>query len=176
MEEDKSIRKPLDEYHKIEIMEIFERTRTTQNLRVQIFTFLGTANLTILGLAFNTQKVGFIFLATGTLLLLIVTDYAIRLMLSLLYCRGIQLEKQYSPDSDISLIHGYVAVSSQRNLFERLSKIAQFVNQEERIRALRAFRFSVIDPTFGLWLPGILILFEILLGSVLWLFANWKMV
>lgn len=49
-------------YHKIELEETFARTRVLIPLRVQIFSFIGTAHLTMLGFAFTIQKAILIFL------------------------------------------------------------------------------------------------------------------
>ena len=46
----------INDYHKLEIAEIFERTRSLNNLRVQVGIFLSTAHLAILGAAFSTEK------------------------------------------------------------------------------------------------------------------------
>lgn len=162
----------IDPYHLVEIKEVFERTRYYSNLRIQIATFFGTIDLTILGLAFSLQKAGLFFAAAGTLLLWIVSDTYARRELRPFYFRGLQLEKLYAPEGAQALLHTYLAaVKSRRDLVPWLEEIAALDAQSERVRSMRQVR-----PQFGgmWWAFLVAVAVEIGLGLVFWLVAGWS--
>lgn len=136
---------PIPEYHKIEILEIYQRTRELSVLRVQVATFFGTANLTLLGLAFSTQLAGLMLFGAGLLILWWIADaYAIR-ELKPFYFRGLKLERTYSPDWQDSLLRTYLGVSKARSDWvESLSQIAELDSRDEQIRQLRRLKLSVV--------------------------------
>jgi hypothetical protein len=161
----------INEYHKMEIQEIFLRTGTLENIRTQMATFCLTANITVLGFAFSTQKAVLVFAATIILLLWALADFAGRRNIGALYYRGLQLEKLYAPDKDSALLHIYVAsTSTRRRWVKQLSDIIKIKNSDAKIKALRAFRFSFT----GFVLPIIGVILEILLGLFL-LTLRWSL-
>ena len=159
----------IHEYHKMEIQEILIRTRTSENTRTQIATLCLTANITILGFSASTQKAGLVFAAAIILFLWALADFVGRRNLGALYYRGLQLEKMYAPDTKSALLHIYVAsTSSRRKWVEQLSDITELKNSEDKIKALRAFRFSFSGFVFPIT-GGILeLLFGLFLLSLKW--------
>jgi hypothetical protein len=161
----------IDGYNKLEIEEILARTRALQNIRIQIFTFFGTANLTVLGFALSTQWAGLIFVATGIMVLLAVSDWFLRRQHDILYFRGLQLEKKYAPDGETALLHTLVAVGfGHSDRVKEFTTIANIESKEERVKALRTFRFAL-----GFWIPAVIALIEVGVAIVLWLSLGWKL-
>jgi hypothetical protein len=159
----------INEYHKLEIEEIFLRTRTSENVRTQVAILCITANITVMGFAFSNQKAGLVFAAASILLLWALADAPARRNIGVLYYRGLQLEKRYAPDKENAFLHIYVAATaSKRGWVEQLSAIENIQNHKERIRALRLFRFSVL----GILAPIIIMLLEVALGFILF-FSGW---
>jgi len=161
----------IDEYHLLEIKEIFERIRSYSSLRVTIATFFGTINLTTLGLAFNLKNAVLFIIAAATIILWIISDTYAKRELRPFYYRGLQLEKKYAPEGEEALLHTYIdVVKSRRDLKDWLSGIAELDTQTERVKKLRA-----IELCFGgTWLVWILIcVVELGLGIALCLIGGW---
>ena len=102
----------IDEYHKMEIQEIFTSIRTANTLRIQVYSFFGTANLTILGVALSAKHAGLILLAASIIGVLLLVDRQLRRYSYVFLSRGVQLEELYAPDKVSAFIHKYVAESS----------------------------------------------------------------
>jgi len=112
----------IPEYHKFEIQEIYERTRYLENLRIQLGTFAGSINITIIGFAINSQSSGLIYVSTLALFLYMIADLTARRIRKQLYERGIQLEKKYTVDSRNALLHiRYYSNSTDKSRFSHLS-------------------------------------------------------
>jgi hypothetical protein len=159
----------MEEYHKLEIQEIFSRTKSLETLRAQFGTFFGTANLTALGFAFTTQKVGILFLAAAIFVVQILMDTFVRRNLVVLYYRGIQLEKKYASEAGESLLHVYTAATLHEiNLPHQLLEISTLRDPRERVMRLRKLR-----PTIGgLWLVVLAGFVEIVMGIILF-YQGW---
>ena len=161
----------MPEYHRLEIEEIFLRTRASENIRTQLAVLCITANITVIGFAFNNQKSGLVFMAAFILLLWALADAPARRNIGVLYYRGLQLEKRYALDKEDAFLHTYIAATaSKRDWVEQLSTIASIPERNERIRALRLFRFSVL----GVLVPIIIASIEVALGLVLY-FTGWPL-
>lgn len=171
LEQELTQKQEIAEYHKLEIEEIFTATRAFTNLRTQILTFSGTANLTAMGLAFGTQKAGLLLLAAGIPALVVIADSFIRRHQGALYCRGLQLEKKYSPEGEPALLNTYIAVAAGRRALANLQAVAILTDQEARVEALRHARSSI----FGFWVQIAIGLVESIAGIVLWLIARWSL-
>lgn len=112
----------IPEYHKLELGEIFQKTRTVETIRIQLGIFIGTINLSVLGVAFSSEKVGICFIAIGTLFILVAMDmFVVRIALRELYSRGIELENKYSPDPEKSIIHLRLGPAKNKFHTRRLS-------------------------------------------------------
>jgi len=159
------------DYHKMEIEEIFARTRALTNLRVQILTFFGTVSLTTLGFALGNQKAGLLFIAAGISMLTVVADSFARRHQGALYYRGLQLERKYTPEGEHALLDTYVAVAAGQGFSAKLLALADLRDQETRVRALRHARGSI----FGFWLPVLITLVEVVVGAFLWLVEGWSL-
>ncbi|MEI7557279.1 hypothetical protein, partial [Candidatus Chlorohelix sp.] len=147
----KNSKSQINEYHSLEIAEIYERTRSLENLRIQLGTFAGTINIGIISFAVSNQRSGFIFIATLALFLFIAVDLIERTSRKTLYERGLQLEKRYAPDSSEAILHRRYITSkmSQKSIIRRLS-IA------------------------GFWLPVFVIIAEIALGCF-FIYLGWPL-
>jgi len=157
----------IDEYHKMEFREVFERIGSLQDLRVQLGTFFGTANLTALGVALAVQKAGVFFVSAAILVLFTIMDRRARKFLAAYYYRGLQLQKRYAPDDrETSLrIHPGGIASEVR-------EISELQDSEVRLAALnRVSAFALI----GFWIPLSVITLEVIAGLVLWLVFNWPL-
>jgi hypothetical protein len=161
----------IDEYHLLEIQEIFERIRAYSSLRVTVATFFGTINLSIMGFAFNLHNATLFFFAAASLFLWFVADTYARRELLPFYYRGLQLEKKYAPEGEEALLHTYIeAVKSRRDLKIWLGDIAKLENHADRVNQLRSIKFNF----GGMWWALILIFFvELGLGVALYFFGGW---
>src|SRR5512147_614347 len=101
----------IDDYHKLEIEEIFTRTRDHLSRRAQIYSFLATAHLVTLGLALTNQKVSLLILAISLPIILAIIDYGLKRSLASVELRGLQLEELYAPDPELALLHLSISVS-----------------------------------------------------------------
>jgi len=152
-------------YHKIELEETFARTRVLIPLRVQIFSFIGTAHLTMLGFAFSTQKAILIFFAASLMVLLLIIDSMLKPVIDVIVARGLQIEKIYSNDEG-ALCSAIVSAtfSDKRKSYRLISKIREAHTQDEIIRLIKSRPSNQI----GVWLPLAVIIFECIGGLTLW--------
>ena len=95
----------ISDYHKMELQEVFNRTSTFTSLRVQIYSFFGTANLGLLGFALTSRLAGLILIAAGIIGLLALVDRQILRYQIIWYSRGLQLEEKYASDKESALLH-----------------------------------------------------------------------
>ncbi|NOT05045.1 MAG: hypothetical protein HOP27_10655 [Anaerolineales bacterium] len=136
----------MSEYEKMEVREIFERTRTIDNLRIQIYSFFGTVNITFLGLGVSAQHAGVFLIAASTIGLLALIERRMRDHQFQFYARGLELEEKFSPDRKSALLYSYL---EKRN----------YVSQSR----LRRY-----------WLPLSVFTFEILMAVLSWYFLGWN--
>lgn len=157
--------KDVSPYHKIELEEAFARTRTLISLRVQIFSFIGTAHLTMLGFAFTTQKAILIFLAASLMILLVVIDSMLKPVIDVIVARELQIEKIYSSD-ELALCSAIISATfgNNRKSNRFISKIREARTQDEIIRLIKSRPSNQI----GIWLPLVVIIFEFIGGLILW--------
>ncbi len=140
----------IPEYHRMELGEIFEKTRTIENVRIQLGTFIGTVNLSALGVAFSSERAGIVFIAIGAIVLFILMDMVvIRKSLKRLNERGAELEEKYSPDPKKSNFH---------------KKLSSY----ENIPSTKRLSLS------GFWLPTLVSLVEFILAVYL-LYSGWAL-
>lgn len=152
-------------YHKIELEETFARTRALIPLRVQVFSFIGTAHLTMLGFAFTTQKTILIFLAASLMILLVVIDSMLRPVIDVIVARGLQIEKIYSNDESALCSAIISATLRDKRKSNRLAaKFREARTQDEIIRLIKSRPSNQI----GVWLPLVVIICECIGGLILW--------
>ncbi len=159
----------IDKYHSFEIAEILNRTQGLLTLRIQIFVFFGTANVTILGFAFSTKLASLFFVAASTMLILIMIDIFMTRTEKVLYYRGIQLEQKYAPDSEDTLLNIYSRVILHE---KKLPEVFEIKDKQRQIEALKQFHPSKI----GFWFPLIVSLLQIFSGIGLWLIFSWHFI
>jgi hypothetical protein len=159
------------EYRKLEMQEIFIRTREYINIRLQIYSLLGSAHFLTLGFAFAYQKISILGIAIVLLIALIIVDKNLKSVKAAFELRGMQLEDLYATDPETSLLHIVVAVSSSsRKWAEKLRAVNSIRDPQERIRTLRG---TLLGYSGTLVFPMILCLIEIGLGISVWL-SGWK--
>ena len=160
----------VNEYHQLEIQEIYQRIRDFTNIRIQITSFIGTANIAIIGVAINTQRAGLFFHAACTIVMLILADSFYRQELVAYYYRGLELEKLYSPDKERAIIHTYIRVRKNQYLYKRLAGIADVKSWDERIKMLRR---GYWQGWGGLLASLALVLLEVGFGWAMYQYFNW---
>jgi hypothetical protein len=101
----------MSEYEKFEIQEVFDRTKTIDSLRIQIYSFFGTVNITSLGLALTRQQAGIFLIAASMIGLLALIDRVMRKHQAYFYTRGLELEDRFSPEKESALLHSYLLKS-----------------------------------------------------------------
>ena len=159
--------KEIDEYHKLELQEIFVRTRTLVSLRVQLFSFMATAHLTILGIAFTSKQSILIFFAASLMGLLLTIDLMLMPIIDAIVARGLQIEKIYSNDRDTlctSIISASFRNEKKANIV--VSKIREANNQKEIIKLIQSRPTNKI----GIWLPLMILCIESIGGLIVWHF------
>ena len=152
-------------YHKIELEEIFTRTRTLVSLRIQIFSFIGTAHLTMLGIAFSIQKLILIFSAASLMILLIKIDMMLMPIVDVIVARGLQIEEIYSND-EVALCSAIMsaALRNKREEYRLISKIREARTLDEIMQLINSRPSNQI----GVWLPLIVMILEVIGGLTLW--------
>ena len=90
----------LNDYYKLELTQIVDNINSLETFRIQMNTFFGTGNLTVCGIALNSQKSGLLFLASIIMIISLLTDMRFRTRLITLFYRGIQLQRRFAPDDD----------------------------------------------------------------------------
>ena len=141
----------IDDYHKLEIQEIFTRLREHGNRRTQIYSFMITAHLITLGLAFTNQKVSIMILALIFPIAFIIIDGNLRKSRTAAELRGLELESLYAPDPEFAFLHLLIGASppSSKHINE-LRNINKIREPESLIFALRKFQSGSISSYIAL--------------------------
>ena len=160
---------PLDKFHEIEVQKVFEAMLAIQNLRVQVGTFFGTANLTALGIAFSTQKAGIVLLSALLLLLFVILDLTARSALIRYYYRALVLQNRFSTGEQDTFLDIFLTASTEA----KIRQIAKIPKAEDRLKAMRGLLVSKASNP-GFWVPLVAFLIEVIIGVILWLAFNWK--
>ncbi|MFN8470063.1 MAG: hypothetical protein U0X20_31200 [Caldilineaceae bacterium] len=138
-------RSTIPDYEKIEIQQIYEQIRASDAMYVQVYSFFGTANVTVLGFGFTFQMAGLILLGASMIGLLALVERIIKKYRYAFYLRGLELEKRFSETPNEALLQRQVSVY--------------------RVSGSRLKRF---------WLPGMILLIEILIALFLHFILGWK--
>ena len=153
----------MNEFHKVELEEIFSRLQAIDNIRVQFAGFVGGGNLTALGLAFATRNVSLISIAALSAVLYMVVDAAQRRNLAVLCFRGFQLQEIYARDDIHSSLFLY-----NPEIASRAWDMLERTNPSDQIRQLSLVPLKTLNPT-GFWLPLFVIVLEVGTAILLWL-------
>lgn len=138
-------RSTIPDYEKIEIQQIYEQIRASDAMYVQVYSFFGTANVTILGFGFTFQMAGLVLLGASMIGLLALIARSITKYRYAFYVRGVELEQRYSQSPNDALLTRQNAVY--------------------QISGNRPKRF---------WLPGTILLVETLIALLLHFVLGWK--
>lgn len=160
----------IDRFSEIEIQKVFDALLSTQNLRVQIGTFFGSASLTTLGIAFSVQKSGLVIIAALFFWISILMDFITRGTLLSYYYRALVLQKKFSPDKSESFLGIFLSPKTEENIHQ----IIAIPEQNKRLRALRRLPFHS-PGTNGFWIPLTVSFIEIGLGIILWRIFGWNL-
>ena len=161
----------MDDYETKEIEHIFASIRNWEIIRIQMFAFLGMANLTALGFAFTHRKSTLFIVAAITAWLLVISESVIGMALKALYCRGLQIEALCAKDSQIALLTTYLSAAfTSSSTYKELIQAAIMTNIDERRTMIRKARHSI----WGHYFPLAVIFIDIGLGICTWLFLHWK--
>ena len=161
----------IDDYHKMEIEQIFIRLREHGNRRTQIYSFLGTAHLLTLGLALTNQRVSILILAIIFPIALMMIDRILKRSRVAAELRGLELESLYAPDPEFAFLHILIGASrSSSKYIGDLIAINQIKDPGRRITELRRIRPGRL-PFIALLL---IIIVEIILAISFWS-SGWSM-
>jgi hypothetical protein len=155
-------------YYELELSQVIDRFNSLENFRVQLGTFFGTANLTVLAIALSGQRAGLVLIAASILVVFVMTDRRFRrLALGYVY-RGLQLQRTFAPkdpETFLQIMPG------------RLSREAQMImtlpTVNERKQALENTRGYLYS--FFFLVPMAVIAGEVVTGISLWLIADWQL-
>jgi len=157
----------MNEFHRIELEEIFSRMQAIDSLRVQLVGFVGGGNLTALGFAFTTRNVSLILIAALSAVLYMVVDAAQRRNLAVLCFRGFQLQELYARDDIHSSLYLY-----NPEIASRVLDILKGTSPSDQIRELSLVPLKYLNPT-GFWIPLFVIVLEVGIAVLLWL-QGWR--
>lgn len=155
--------KHIHEYHEIELQEIFVKSRTYISLRVQIFSFIGTAKLTLLGIAFTSQKAILILFSASLMVLLASIDSMLVPVLNVLCARGLQIEKLYSLDKDSLMMSVILSNVSNKKKTDMAGRLREANTLDEIVKLLQVRSFNKL----GIKLSIIIVSFEFVVGFIL---------
>jgi hypothetical protein len=137
----------IEDYHKLEIVEIFERTRVMIGVRIQAMSFLGTANISIVALALTTDRAGLFFIAAAIGVMYLAIDSISGEYTKPLYGRGVQLEEKYASDAAEAILH-----RRQNSYKER--KGSSYLASRVRVSVHVLITVSEIAIGIVLWILG----------------------
>lgn len=135
----------IPDYEKIEIQQIYEQIRASDAMYVQVYTFFGTANVTMLGFGFTFKMAGLVLLGAAMIVLLAFVERLIKKYRYAFFVRGLELEQRYSSEPENALL-GH--------------KISTYQLADTAIRRY--------------WLPGAIVLFETFLALLLHYALGWE--
>jgi len=157
----------MNEFHKIELEEIFSRIRAIDSLRAQLAGFAGGGNLTALGLAFTTKSVSLVFIAALSAALYMAVDAAQRRNLAVLCFRGFQLQDLYARDDIYSSLYLY-----NPEIAAKVLDILKRTSPSDQQRQLWLIPLKSLNFT-GFWFPLFVIVLEISI-AILLLLQGWR--
>ena len=161
----------ISEYHKLEIVEVFTNIRENTNLRLQTFSFLGTAHLVVIGLALTNKKISILVIAILILIVLIGVDKIRKRTQAAFEYRGLQLEDKYAPDPETALVHLSTSVTpNSRQWTKALNDVTHQELLSDKINALRKVPLGMA----GTVVIPLIITLEIGIGVGLW-FSGWSL-
>ncbi|MBI5929432.1 MAG: hypothetical protein HY862_08995 [Chloroflexi bacterium] len=158
----------IDRFHEIELEKTLDSIASLQNLRVQIASFLGTVNLSILGVSFSSQQAGLLVIAGLVLFLFIYEDIIARSFIIMYYFKYLQIKGKYAPKDDLTDIF------FSDTMWKKLYAILEIKTRREQTDALRHLSRNHWTLT-GFGIPLLGGIFEILLGVTLWQFFDWNL-
>lgn len=160
-----------DEYYKLELSQVVERIDSLGNLRVQLGTFFGTANVTALGVALSVQKAGILFIAASMLVIYLLLDARIRGLSVAYFWRGICLQRKFVPNDDetfLQILPGGIA-SEARKLSDKTGSQRLRGKQQKGKVAFSGLLFR----GFYYLMIAIVMFGEMATGLLLWIRFNW---
>lgn len=161
------------EFYKVEIDKVLDALLSLHNLRVQVGGIFATLVFAALGVAFNSQKAGVLFVAGSIQWVFVYLDRLIRLTANFYYLRRIQLQRRLMPnDPDAFAGTSYsLGSKSQKHLLE----MADVLDIQERNKVIKS-AIGLGQRSFaGFWLPLISSLLDIGLGLYLYLIGGWSL-
>lgn len=153
----------IDQYHELEIKEIFTRTNNLSTTRLRLFSFFGSLDLTVIGFAIKSENESGLLLILGAccLILLLVLDSFIKKLMYALYARGLILEQKYCPEKFKGTVYALTKAALMKSEFNQLNGLLGKSPQEEDIIQLLKNCFS---SRFGILLPLIVMIIQVLVG------------
>jgi hypothetical protein len=158
----------LRKYYLIELSQVIERINAIENSRVQLAVFIGTANLTALGIAVTVNKAAIVFIAAVILLLFVIVDRRLRTLNAAYFYRGIQLQRKFAPHDGET----FLQITPGR-LASEVRRIAELERLEERIKLLA--KFPTPFRGFAVWIPLMGVVGEVVSGLVLLQLPQWTL-
>jgi hypothetical protein len=159
----------MNDFHKIELKEIFARFQAIDNVRVQFAGFIGGLNLTALGFAFAYKNVSLLFIAALSAALYIVVDGAQRRNMAALCLRGFQLQEIYAKGEIYTSLYFF-----EPGIASQVLPLLKETEPSKLTRQLSLVPLKYLNFT-GVWLPLLVIVLEITISVFLmqqgWHFA-----
>lgn len=163
----------LDKYHEIELEKIYDAILTIQNIRMQLGTFIGTANIAILAAGFSQGKAILILISSIVPWIFILIEVRTRFALLIYSSRAIQLRKKFAPgeDEEDEFSLDFLLRLEARERAAKAMKVPD-------IRKRRWLLYRIASDTerfIGFRLPWLLSLAQSVMALVLWKIFKWPL-
>lgn len=158
--------KKIPDYHKFELEEIHRNIQSFRTQRIQIGIFLATANLTLIGIGLQVEKVVILLISTSLVLLFLLFDVYSRKRFIPFNIRALYLESKYAVDPDKAFWRLFL-----KSTTEYESIIVLFKDLKDG-KDIKSYKFKWSTSLIGFWLPLFVIAIELTLSLYLLVFLG----
>jgi len=162
------------EHQKVELAYIYDYFSRIQDRRGQVFVFFGTASLTVLGIALQQQKAGFILISILFILLHMGTEGTARADMAPFFFRGYMIEREHK--GEIGILSTYMdIVEPHLHLRDDFEKILKIKDNSERIKKVNQIFYNPFKVKRATTMMAIVtIVLEIALMLILHYLQGWS--
>ncbi len=165
--QEKASDKVLNKFHEIELEQLYEAILSTKNLRLQLASFFGTANLAVMSLAFTSQKAGLFLFAALLIWIAVLLDSRSRRSVVTYYFRILQMSHEYSNDD--GFYFNFIPSTS----LDYVHKLLRYDDKEKQIEGLRKIPLRS-QSVSAFWLPILASIIEVIIGVIFWQILGWN--
>jgi len=160
--------KELTKFHEIELEKIYEAILSTKNMRLQMASFFGTANLAALSLAFSTRRASLFIFSAFLIWSFVILDGRSRRSVIAYYYRMLKMGQNYSTDD------GFYFNFTPGSELDYVRKLMNKKTEEDQIEGLRKIPLRN-QSVSAFWFPLLASIVEIVIGIIFWIFLGWQL-